>query len=177
MKRFVLCLLFLTLAACATLQQPRPGTLLAAAPVGATLTLPTALEVPANSARVFIQGARTVSYWDLDEYYPHCVLQLSRVSDAPQTVVPDRFTVTRSFDDTDRLAARPVQLAGLTLGAADGLGSPSSTVLFLTRMLLSSPNQPDVMYLECAQRADYSVGDYLTRKEFETAVGAIFRLG
>lgn len=183
MKRILLWILVLPLAACATLLEPRPGSLLAAAPVGGTLTLTTPLEVPVTSARVYIQGARTVTYWNLDEYYPYCVLRLSTVSDRARTVAPDTFTITRTFNDTDQAARRGVMVAGLNVGVSGvGVGDGDADhgvvqAYFTTRIFLSSARQPDVVYLDCASKSDYALGDYLTREEFRSAVGDVFRLG
>jgi len=68
---------------------------------GATLTLTRELTIPPGQAGLIIQGDQIGNNNDINAWYPHCRIELRTVSDTPQTVLADTFTVQRVTRETD----------------------------------------------------------------------------
>lgn len=107
---FVGCLL---IAGCAT--SPRP-----AAPRALVLSGP--VNVPDGRARVFFQRGQMVS--GVDEFEPHCALEIDRVSGLPRTVPAGRYAIERVQDVTTEIVFGPTrnQVAGVGVGIGINIG-------------------------------------------------------
>ena len=89
------------------------------------LVLNQPITVPEGKARAYLQDGAVVAR--IDEFRPHCALEIRQVSGPPRTVPAGVYPVTRVQDVTTPivLAAPSVQLAGVGIGIGIGVGSGS----------------------------------------------------
>ena len=101
-------------------------------------------EIPPASARARYQGGERVAL--VDEYEPHCELEVNTVSPSARVVQPGRFTVvgggTAVLSDPD--ARLPLYGPFVDLGCGDA-------VYYEVEYRLASESQPDVRLLRCRQ--------------------------
>jgi len=92
------------------------------------LVLNQPITVPEGKARAYLQDGAVVAR--IDEFRPHCALEIRQVSGPPRTVPAGVYPVTRVQDVTTPivLAAPSVQLAGVGIGIGIGVGSGSLRV-------------------------------------------------
>jgi hypothetical protein len=163
------------LAGCQTVPPTGDAAWLYAVKPGATLRLNKVITMPAHTATVYLQGGRFRSYSSRDLYRPNCEFVVRTVAEKPRQVQPGDFAVTRVTHGEDYYAAAAM-VAGLGISVGVGDASPSNTYNFVTELTLHSDSQPDVLYLSCAQVADYPTGEHITLGEFKQAVGSYFTL-
>lgn len=86
------------------------------------LVLLAPLSVPEGRARLFLQSGKVVQ--KLDEFTPHCALEIDRVSGLPRTVPVGVYAVRRVQDvsTTVVLGHAGPQLAGVGIGISIGSG-------------------------------------------------------
>lgn len=113
---------------------------------------------------VTIRGGRTRAYFQdgaivpgVDEFRPHCQLDVNTLVDVPRAIQPDIFTITRISLRTDEIVqAAPVHLAALGLGHAafgpSDSGLPRRMHVYL--FFLRSDRQADVRVLICGGAFD-----------------------
>jgi len=135
------------------------------------LVLAQELEIPAGSARVYLQGGGVRSFSEIDPWYPHCWLLSRRVDEVPQVVRADRFRIVRVGHGTEQSARRVTGL--VRVSGSDG-GPPAYN--FATLLELDSPRQAQVMRLECAIKSDYAQGEFVDQAQFDRAVGAVMHI-
>jgi len=158
----------LVLSSCA-LPQPRAAAApLYATPAGSVLVLTQDLEIPAGSARVYLQGGGVRAFSEIDPWYPHCWLLSRLVNEVPQVVRADRFRIVRVGHGTEQSARRATGL--VRVSGSDG-GPPAYN--FATLLELESPRQAQVMRLECTVKSDYAQGEFVDLAQFARAVGAV----
>ncbi len=103
--------------------------------------------IRADRASEYIQNGKIIRYWNISEYYPHCIFELRTVSDHARTISPDTFNVTGIH--RDRFMAgnkRKMMLASLAQG-----GDGNNMVMSTTTFSLHSDRQPDVFRMSCQQ--------------------------
>jgi hypothetical protein len=129
------------------------------------------ITVPAGTARAKFQGGRMNA--GIDPYQPHCELEISKVSEQPQQVEPDRFTVTKGATAvlSDPVARLP--LAGPFVSITCG-----DMIFYESRYWLSSPNQPGVRTMSCRQAFNWCWGDayHLNRERIAETLAPFFRV-
>jgi hypothetical protein len=110
---------------------------------------------------------------------PHCILEVSTLSETARTVEPDTFEVwrvRRSILPFDVFAGGGVLEAGLRRAGEEGDGGGPSQVFYATELWLRSSRQPDVMRLTC--RSDQltasgaTAARHLTLEEVRQALGS-----
>lgn len=180
MRRLVLPLLIVSLAACQTARyegnEDSPYYLV---PVGSVLTLNQDIEIPPHRAGVHLQGGQIQPLSRINQYYPHCKFEVLKIRDIPQTVHADRFTIEKAVQEiTDSVNAGGLRLAGISLGIGIGIrgGDGTSAQTFATRLSLHSVSQPDVYLLSCGQWAYPSEGQHVSIREIRRVLGKIFTL-
>lgn len=127
-----------------------------AAARGGTFELLEDMPIRAGRTRTYLQDGAIVA--GVNEFRPHCQLEINTLSESPQTVRADRFVVTRIGTRTDQV----VQSAALQLAALDGIARwPFDGFMDgeLRRMYvyifhLHSDRQPDVRALICGGAFD-----------------------
>lgn len=147
-------------------------------PATATVTLHQRLQVPAGTARVFLQDGAVVAKNHLHYYYPSCDFEVYRVSDGSARIEPDSFTVTRFSVGDDLVVWRrtPLRYAALRV-ATDDNGMPPLVNRYVDYWLHSA-RQPQVMRLTCHGGFDFEGRATLpTAAEIRTSLGAYATLG
>jgi hypothetical protein len=175
----------ITLCACLTLLQAcgpltiRDTTTKTHVPIQTgTLELHQEVSFPSERTRIFFQDGGIVA--SINEFKPHCQLEIDPLRDVVQKVQPDRFEITRVTTRIDQVVmTRPVQLATVRMGGSmlfgksDG-GVSRHTLVYLFR--LQSERQPEVRQLNCGGAFDdpglaewptlqdiaHALGDYAT---------------
>lgn len=140
-------------------------------PSGSRLILKQKLTIPAHSAGVLLQGGRVVSRQDVNQYHPHCRLEVQEVRETAQTVVPDEFVVRRARQYTHAWARGGFVKADWRYA----VGGPSYLV-FETILDLRSERQPQVRWLTCQQWSDPAFGQHVTTREMRVTLGEIITL-
>lgn len=139
-------------------------------PLGSILVLNRDLTIPPHQARVIIQYGQVVSRKERDQYYPYCEFEILTLSESPQVIHPDRFSIQRlnKHMETSRQA---VMYASLSL-----LGRDNPLVAYNTKMYLSSSVQPDVYRMSCMYWTDDAMDDHLTLQQIRDTLGEIFTI-
>jgi hypothetical protein len=107
--------------------------------------------IPPGRTRVFFQGGRQLNA--INEYEPHCQLRVRDLSEQPQTVEADRFTIDRVFGNfgeivhNDRIRLAAAGVTGVAMGGGDGNGE--NRLIYFYFMGLHADRQPYVTYLVC----------------------------
>jgi len=172
MRQITLSLLCLLITACQTagpLDEDLPSQIL---PIGSRLVLKQELTIPAHSAGVQLQGGRVVSSGKgLNQYHPHCRLEVKDVRVTAQTVAADEFVIRRARYETTTVALPSLQKAARFYG-----GSGPGLVIFRTILDLRSERQPQVRWLTCQQWGDPALDQHVTIREIRQTLGKIFML-
>lgn len=143
-------------------------------PVGSKLILHQPLQFDAERRNLFIHTGKTISFKELNRYYPHCEFELRNTHAKPVTVVPDEFEIYKVkllADET--VASIPVQLASLIMLAEDNL---PSRIHYGTYMYLRSAKQPGVFLLTCGHIEDPPLASYLSINQIKAELGGLFTL-
>lgn len=124
-------------------------------PVGSEVALKQALEVPPQSARVFLQQGRVVAKSGVNQFLPNCNFEVSQVfEDSSQTIQPDTFRVRRVGRQSEEVVQRaPAQYAALYL-ARGGMDGGTSPIIHAVHLWLESAKQPQVRRLSCRGAVD-----------------------
>jgi hypothetical protein len=142
-------------------------------PADAVLVLNTDLNIPPNKARIYFQYGSLVSMSEIDQYYPHCEFQIKTLSDSTQTVVADRFKITREvneiFYSSKGGSAFPFALTS-------NMFDYSSMVEYVTHWYLASDKQPDVYRMNCLMWGEANDPEYPTVTDIRAALGEYFTL-
>jgi hypothetical protein len=189
MRKSVLTLACLGLAACATAPGPYQDLAYQRVQPGSRLTLNEPLQIPAGQAHVDLQA---VGSGEMD---PYCVFEVSTLSESPQTVEPDTFEiyeVGRSISPSNYWGMQgPVMLAGVGIGIGIGTGygyggwlagpdSAPTQLFYKTRLWLRSVTQPNVMKMTCQwdqmTASGAAFARHLTVAEIRQALGKTFAL-
>jgi len=171
MKKIILLLSCLALAACQYVPPRDISSPFFSPPAGSTLRLTRQLTIPANDAGVMIQyGQPQYSSWKLDQYYPHCDFELRTRAPRQQVVEPDTFTVTRTVREIENVLLAPAIVA-----SSDSANGPPHEN-YMTVLYLHSDRQPDVLRMTCQYWEDPNDGQHLTIKQIREALGDLFIL-
>ncbi len=125
---------------------------------GGTLVLHQDMVFPAGRTRIYLQAGSPGP--GVNEFQPHCQLEINTLAPVPQRVVADHFTITGISTRSDRMVeARALQLAataGLSaVGAFFANGdSGESRQMEAYLFHLHSDSQPDVRLLLCGGAFD-----------------------
>src|SRR5690606_18980247 len=91
-------------------------------PIGSgSLELHREVSFPRERTRVFFQDGEILS--SINEFKPHCQLEISPLRNEVQTVRPDRFEITRISTRIDPVVMiQPVRVAALGMGIGASFG-------------------------------------------------------
>ena len=171
MRLFALLPLFLLLIACQTPGPLDENSPFRFPPPGSRLALKQELTIPAHSAGVLLQSGRVTGREDLNQYHPHCRLEVNDVRDTTQTVTPDEFLVRRAQQEVRIVAQPAIMKAGLGVAS-----DTQSFYVFRTILGLHSPRQPQVRWLTCQRWIYPALGQHLSIREIRQTLAEIFTL-
>jgi len=170
MRIIALLPLCLLLSACQTTGPLDENSPFDVPPTGSRLVLKQALTIPAHNAGVSLQGGRVVSDKDVNQYHPHCRLEVHEVRETTQTVTPDEFVVRRAYQDSQMVALPGLMKAGLRVT------SGMRYYVFRTTLDLRSERQPQVRWLVCQQWGEQALGQHVTLREIRATLGEMITL-
>ena len=125
-------------------------------PRGSAVILNSDLEIPPETARIFLQRGKIYGYHGFDRYFPWCYFELETVKNTAQILSVDTFEVYKVVSRTERVVENgPIHLAGvriqfgtdllLSKGGSDG----PSTETAVVQMWLRSEKQAQIRKLVC----------------------------
>lgn len=129
--------------------------------------------IPPGRTRVFFQDGR-LSH-GINEYKPHCQLRVWEISEHPQSVRSDRFSIEKVFGSFDQIVSngqlRFVAAAAVVMGGG-GDGDGMGQLMHLYHMELHADTQPNVTYLVCGGKLDDpAFAKYPTIQDIRTSMG------
>jgi len=170
----------LLLSACQTSYEGNEDSPYYQIPVGSKLILRQEVTIPPHVAGVYLQDGEIKPFSLVNKYYPHCRFEVWKLRDAPQAIKPDEFTITKVTQEmTDSVSAGNVRLADVSIGIGMQVGhrdDGASMEIYVTRLNLRSPTQPDVFRLSCGQWAYPPTAQHVTISEIRKALGDVFTL-
>ena len=130
--------------------------------------------IPPERTRVFFQEGRLLHA--VNEYKPHCQLSVRDISEQPQAVHADRFTIDKVFGSIEDVVSndRILLAAASATVIADGGGNGNgeNRLAHFYHMKLHSDQQPHVTYLVCGGALDEPfLADYPTLQDIYTSIG------
>jgi len=144
-------------------------------PAGGQLALNQAIEIPPDRATLRFQFGKVVP--SVHEYEPHCIFEVRTISEAPQRIKPDMFTITKVRSGSSIYAAQ-LSHAGLIPARWVQDFSGPMHYYFKTEMFLRSEQQPHVLMLTCQHvwvvGTDWSRQRPPTLAEMQQALGTYF---
>lgn len=140
---------------------------------GDTFTLNKPVTIPAHDTRAFIQNGRMTTHSGFNRYEQHCEVEVKHLSDKPQVVQPDTFTITKVRINSEAIATTPPEThylaANLTASQYNSLppktlsdatearlladndgGDGIESTMDLVYLYLASKTQPNILRLTCA---------------------------
>ena len=151
MNRLLLLCLLLPLQACTPLTIRDADTNAYVPMQAGSLELHREVQFPRERTRVFFQDGAPVPV--INEFKPHCQLEIGPLRDEVQRVQPDHFEVTRIATRIDPVVmTQPVRLAALGMGIGASFGGMDGGVTRQTQVFLfrlHSERQPQVRQLNC----------------------------
>ena len=116
--------------------------------VGSVLVLHKDVYIRPSYARVYFQNGEAGAA--VNEFDPHCQLEVRQVLPTVQTVKPDRFVVKKVSYDTLDMAVLP----GVMVAQGGGGDGGVSDIMEAWKFRLYSERQPNVLQMICAGGID-----------------------
>jgi len=148
-------------------------------PVGTIIQLNQALTVLPGTSRSFIQYAKPQVYSAVNQRAPWCQFSLYEPPQAlrtERTILPDQFTVVRSYQASDTVTSLPFVFSSSALESNFFNGSGPSSQTLSTVMKLKSEKQPHVVELKCAVFDDPFSYNYVSVSQIQRTLGDIVTL-
>jgi hypothetical protein len=169
MRRLLILIPLVLLSACTLTPARDEASPFYLPPAGSRLVLEQTLTIAAETVGVFIQGGRAVGDREVNQYYPHCRLEVRDRRDSAQTVDPDDFRVRRVRRDIQTVS-------NFRAGPLVRVGTGPSFFIYRTIFDLESPRQPSVRILVCQYWGHPALDNHLSIREMRRALGAVMRL-
>lgn len=127
-------------------------------PQGTTIVQKESITIPTGDAHVLLQNGQISSAKKTDKYNPYCRFEVNKLSGTPAEVIkPGAYTISG-------VELNSVQVVGRT------------TFNYITKMLLNSPNNPNIRNMSCGAWQDNSTGDYISITQMQQALGKYFKI-
>lgn len=143
-----------------------------AIPVGSTLELNRDITIPPDQVSVLLQDGAVQQKANINFYRPNCKFELYPISENARLVRPDRFLITKVFDENEFTGLHRSYYASQRMVSTDA----PETITYATVMHLHSDMQPDVYRMTCKHWESVVDNRYLTISEMRKAMGDIFTL-
>lgn len=138
-------------------------------PAGSRLLLKQELTIPPEMVGVYIQGGRAVTSREVDQYLPHCRLEVRERRETTQTVNPDDFLVERVRRDVQVVSNAPTT-------PQVRVGHGPSFFIYRTLFDLQSARQPQVRTLVCQYWGHPALDDHVSIRDMRRALGEIMSI-
>lgn len=169
MHRLLILIPLVLLGACQTTAARDEASPFYVPPAGSRLVLKQTLTIPAENIGVFIQGGRAVGNREVDQYLPHCRLEVRDRQETAQTVNPDDFLVQRVRRDVQVVSnMETTRLVRVSHGP--------SFFIYRTLLDLQSAQQPQVRTLVCQHWGHPALDDHLSIRDMRRALGEVMTL-
>ena len=145
---------------------------------GWVLTLNRPLAIGPGEASARLQYGRVVPRNGVQEVDPYCILEIDTVSDRPQEVAPERFTVTTIRLREESFGGMPT-FPWHAMGRGLGRDHGPSQIYFITEFTLRAARQTGIRKLACQSdqgAAGVGIPRHLTAAEIRQALGEYFTL-
>lgn len=143
-------------------------------PVGSKVVLKQDLVVAPGRTRLFLQQGQTMMLGDFDRYLANCNFEISALSEEPQTIQSQHFSVSKVDELMVEVVERDSQQRFLKV-AMDDSGTPMVTRGY--HFWLRSAQQADVIRLSCRGAfAEMWAAQPPTLEEIRQAVGDLIEL-
>jgi hypothetical protein len=166
MTRFLIpCCISLLITACQSL--PLANSTDTPTPAIKTVTLNHDFPIRPDRSNEYIQGGEIRPYESIEQYYPHCKLELREIADNERSIKPQTFNVTRIY--------RKEEFAGFikTILAGDG---DSGQIMSTIYLYLQSEKQPDIFRLSCMRLDESFYARHVTVEEMQHTLGDLMSL-
>jgi hypothetical protein len=152
----MLCASLFILTGCQTSKVGDPASPYYPPPTGSAVILNNDLEIPPETARIFLQRGKTYGYHGFDRYTPWCYFELNTIKNTTQTLGADTFEVYKVSSRTEQVVENgTIHLAGVNIqfgtdvfmakGGSDGPSSETAVI----QMWLRSEQQAQIRKLVC----------------------------
>lgn len=185
MKKILILLVFFLNSSCSVSLDYKRVTIKDLLPVGSTLRLNNALNIPAERSFIYIAMGKVAplkNYNTVDIYEPYCTFHLYDESSQARQVKADLFEVTRIVEwerDFGRINYKNMvyanNLAGSFMKTSPNGGGPS-IVMYATIISLRSVTQPEVKEMVCGHWNDPHESEPLTFEEMKSALGELITI-
>lgn len=128
--------------------------------------------IPSERTRIFFQEGRLL--YAVNEYKPHCQLRVRDISEQPQVIHADRFTIDKVFGSIDEIVSndRILLAAASATVIAGGDGNGENRLTYFYHMRLHSDEQPHVTHLVCGGALEEPfLAAYPTIQDIYTSMG------
>ena len=192
MKKLAILFSFLFLTSCAGVSlKYKPVSIKELVPVGSTVRLTEAIEVPANRAYVYIANGKVMPYKNyntVDVRKPYCRFGFAKPDPSARQIQPDTFRITKIVEWEDyhgklgnpqwaRLDLADVNIrGGFQFGVLDFNDGGPSIIMYATIMTLHSDRQPGVTELVCGHWDEQGIVEPLKLSEMKTALGSLIEV-
>jgi len=168
-------LLIVLLSACTNVHHYGVNSPYYLVPAGSHLSLEKTLELGPEQATVYLQYGQPVASSEVEEWAPHCFLELRTVSSEWRQVAPGEFEI---YKVTREVSPLWVQVPTL-MASVDSGGGPSQ-LYYRTRFYLRSASEANVYRLNCQvdrmEAQGLSLESHLSVADIRKTLEGIFTL-
>lgn len=169
-------LLATLLSACGTTPVRDPSSPYFLPPDGSRLMVHKPIAIAAHRGWTYIQGGDLIaqsgvlSFQGVDQYYPHCMMELHSRNADRFIIEPDEFIIHKTAHYEELVQARPVTVAGRGLSVSDaGLTAINMQTIYY----LHSERQPEVWRMVCQHWDDPHTAQFLTLAQIRSVLGEL----
>ena len=128
------------------------------------------VEIPAGRTRIYFQSGRQVR--GVNEFQPHCQLEVNTILEQTRDLEVDVFAVTSVATRSDQVVMAPPAVQVAVLGGFGLWGAGESRRMYVYVFGLRSDRQPDVRSLNCGGAFDVPMlAELPTLQEVQEALG------
>lgn len=185
MNKIIIFIMVLLSVSCSSLRVENPATIKELLPVGSTLRLTQALDIPKERSSIYIANGKVAplkNFNTVDIYDPYCMLRLHNEAAHARQVMPDQFKVTKVVEWEGYYSGLKKRNVANITKHSGGMSkvvffgnndSGFSIIMHATVIGLHSDTQPEVKEIVCGHWDEQSLVEPLTLKQMKTALGEL----
>ena len=136
---------------------------------GTKLILHQSLNIPPDQAGIYLQYGKITEFNQIQRYSAHCRFEVYKLSNDPQLIQPDSFTIQKISRQESSVESKPLRNVARYDGGV-------AYLYYTTVFYLHSPIQPNVYRLTCGHWLLANEGRYLSLTEIRNSLGDIITL-